>query len=318
MFDFLRNLTKSAEEKQQEAMTAYLDNALSPEARRQFEQQLAQNPALRADLEQQRIVRQLLSQLPPRQTPRNFTLDPALYGRPAKQPLVQYYPALRTATMLTAVLFFFAIGLGVFTSFGPASPMTVEVTRVVANTVTENVQVEGEPVEVTRVVVETVVETVIVEVTAAPEGEAAPAAGVAEVPPMEEEASEAAAEEPEATLAPSDPAEPAESAPLPLPSITPAPTVTQSTLPRPSATEESVRAVPTAEASIFAEQAPADSQAEGDTAVANAPTTPAITTEREDEALRPLPDPLLLVQMGLLLLLLILATITLYARWRYR
>jgi peptide/nickel transport system substrate-binding protein len=41
---------------------------------------------------------------------------------------------------------------------------TVEVTRVVENTVVETVTVEGEPVEVTRVVQETVVETVTVEV----------------------------------------------------------------------------------------------------------------------------------------------------------
>ena len=42
-------------------------------------------------------------------------------------------------------------------------PQTVEVTRVVTETITETIEVEGQPVEVTRVVTETVVETVEVE-----------------------------------------------------------------------------------------------------------------------------------------------------------
>ncbi|NJN54751.1 MAG: hypothetical protein HC804_08370 [Anaerolineae bacterium] len=112
MFDFLRNWTKSAEERQQEVISAYLDDALSSAERQRFEEQLAQDAALQAQVAHLRQTRQLLHQLPPRQVPRNFTLDPAVYGRPARQPLLTYYPALRAATVLTAVLFFLPSGWG--------------------------------------------------------------------------------------------------------------------------------------------------------------------------------------------------------------
>lgn len=111
MFDFWHNLTKSAEEKQQEALHAYLDNALSPRQRRQFEQQLAQDAGLRAELAQLQRLKQNLRRLPRQPVPRNFTLNPALYGRPRRQPLVQAYPALRFATVLTAFFFILALGI---------------------------------------------------------------------------------------------------------------------------------------------------------------------------------------------------------------
>ena len=50
MFDFLRNLTKSAEEKRQETVAAYLDGALNNRARLLFEQEMAQDAALQAKL----------------------------------------------------------------------------------------------------------------------------------------------------------------------------------------------------------------------------------------------------------------------------
>ena len=101
MFDFLRNLTKSAEEKRHEQITAYLDDSLSSADRTHFEAALEQDASLQAELEQERAVKQALGQLPQRRVPRNFTLDPALYGRPARQPLIQAYPVLRAATGLT-------------------------------------------------------------------------------------------------------------------------------------------------------------------------------------------------------------------------
>ena len=67
---------------------------------------------------------------------------------------------------ITAVLAVFLVA---------CQPQTVEVTRVVTETVTEVVEVEGEAVEVTRVVTEVVTETVEVEVPAeAPEEEMGP------------------------------------------------------------------------------------------------------------------------------------------------
>jgi hypothetical protein len=55
-----------------------------------------------------------MRQLPQRRIRRNFTLDPALYGRPQREPLVQAYPVLRTATALAAFLFIFVIAANLF------------------------------------------------------------------------------------------------------------------------------------------------------------------------------------------------------------
>lgn len=193
MLDFLRNLTKSAEEKKQEAVSAYLDGALTPAERQRFEQQLAQDPGLEAELEQQRRLQQTLRQLPSRPVPRSFTLDPARYGRPQPQPLVQLYPALRLATALTAVFLIAVVVLDLLTPAGAPSfsglaepaadtvSMAVEVTRVV----TEEIIVEGEPVEVTRVTEG----FVIVEEEAIAEAEE-PMAEEAEEPAEAESASE--------------------------------------------------------------------------------------------------------------------------------
>ncbi len=148
MFDFLRNVTKSAEEKQQEATAAYLDGMLSDRARLRFEQEMAQDAALRTQVEQLRLVKQSLRQLPQREVPRNFILDPAKQGRPARQPWVQAYPILRTATAMAAFFFIFAVAAGIFTNFGAGQPLNVAPAADVA--LSEAV----EEVEVTRVVTE--------------------------------------------------------------------------------------------------------------------------------------------------------------------
>lgn len=208
MFDFLRNLGKSDEEKIQEALTAYLDDALTPEERRRFEEQLAADEALRADLEAQRLVKANLGALPQVRAPRNFTLDPALYGRP--QPAGRLYPALRTATVLAAILFVVVLTLDLA---GTASPLR----QAGAPAASEVSQVASEPeadlgfvdeaasvVEVTRIVEE---EIVIEEAEEAVMEEAAEVELAAEAP-AEEVVEEAPALEDTDTFAPS-PAEPA-------------------------------------------------------------------------------------------------------------
>src|SRR5210317_1377019 len=97
MLDYLRNLTKSEEEKRQEALNAYLDGALTPKQRQKMDSDLAHDEALRVELEQIHLLKQQIHRLPQRRVRRNFTLDPALYGRPRREPLVQAYPVLRTA-----------------------------------------------------------------------------------------------------------------------------------------------------------------------------------------------------------------------------
>lgn len=114
MLDYIRNLTKSEDEKQQERLSAYLDGALTPEQQRQVESDLAQNDDQRSEFEQMSLLRQQMRQLPQRQVRRNFILDPALYGRPRREPLVQAYPALRTATALAAFFFIFALAANLF------------------------------------------------------------------------------------------------------------------------------------------------------------------------------------------------------------
>lgn len=115
MFDFLRNLTKTEEEKQQETLSAYLDDALTPREKEAFEAKLREDTILRASLEQQRLVKQNISQLPRVRAPRNFTLDPAAYGRPTPQTAFRLYPVLRAATVLAAILLISLFSLDIVT-----------------------------------------------------------------------------------------------------------------------------------------------------------------------------------------------------------
>ena len=124
MLDFVRNWGKSADEKRQERLNAYVDGALSPAARQQFEQELAQDAALRDAVAQLQQIKATLRALPPRPVPRNFMLDPALYGRPAGNPAGQWYPVLRAATALSALLFVVVLVLNLFLAGGGAPAMS--------------------------------------------------------------------------------------------------------------------------------------------------------------------------------------------------
>lgn len=110
MLDYLRNLTKSSAEKRQEQLQAYVSGALDSKARTQFEALLADDPILQAELSEYQELRSRFLQLPQRRVPRNFMLDPSLYARPEPQPLFQLVPAMRVATVLTAVFLVIAIG----------------------------------------------------------------------------------------------------------------------------------------------------------------------------------------------------------------
>jgi hypothetical protein len=116
MLNLLRNLRKSTVEKREERTTAFVDGALSAADRQLFEQEMAADPVLRAEVEQLQALKTALRQIPPRRVPRNFTLDPALVGRPQPAGLTPIYPAMRLATALTAFFFIFAIALSFFNS----------------------------------------------------------------------------------------------------------------------------------------------------------------------------------------------------------
>lgn len=249
MFEFWREWRKSAEEKRQERINAFLDDALSPAERQRFEEELAADAALQAEVARLRVLKQQLRQLPSRPVPRQFMLDPAKYGRPAPRPLFQFYPVLRTATILTGIFLVIAIGLSMFQSGAQlqgiafqAEPEMVEVTRIVTETVVE----EGEVVAEEDVVVEELAlgETAV-QATEAP----LPAPAVEMAPETAAEAVEEAevpAEAPAANLAIEEPAAAEDAAggvadgaletPSPMPTMTPLPTATPSELPRMTAT----------------------------------------------------------------------------------
>jgi hypothetical protein len=160
MFDFLRNLTKSAAEKRQEALHAYVDNALTPSQRQRFEQDLKQDAGLQAEVAYYRLLKAQVRQLPRRPAPRNFTLDPALYGRPQKQPLLHLYPALRVATTLTAFFFILALFVDLLAPGAPApsdrlsqSSGAAQVTAVIVEQAPDEEQAvaveEAKPTEIT-------------------------------------------------------------------------------------------------------------------------------------------------------------------------
>lgn len=114
MFDFFRDRESTAEDKNLEALYAYLDNTMPPAERERLENRLARETNLRAELEQLRVMKYQMRAMPRRRVPRSFTLDPATYARPKAQPLLQLYPVLRGATALTAFLLIFTLALGAF------------------------------------------------------------------------------------------------------------------------------------------------------------------------------------------------------------
>lgn len=323
MFDFLRNLTKSAEEKRQEAVAAYLDGALNDRERQRLEQEMAQDAALRAHIEQLLLIKQSLRRLPQREVPRNFMLDPAAYGRPARQPWVQAYPVLRTATALAAFFFIFAIAAGIFatttsggqTAMAPAADVAqdvaqIETTRVVTEIVTE--ATESLAFEADSAAEEEMAE-------AAPAAEAAPMVETFEEPMEEAETAEdtAESEAPTAEAVEAEAAPPEE--PVAVPQATaPAPTPTVSDSPRVASptplpdrdTEEMQTTDDTANGAVadMPELAVADETA--------AVETTAVLPE-EDVQNVTVDEPvnwLLWLQVGLGALLLLLVGLTFYAR----
>ena len=226
MFDFLRQFRQTAEEKRQEALSAYLDDALPPRQREAFERLLDEDAELRRELTAQRRIRQQMLRLPQRAVPRSFTLDPALYGPPRKERLAQAYPVLRAATALTAVFLLIILaanlwtgpGLGSADMVSMAEPMPaaaplfeaaemeqemVAETAVVEEVVTESLALEALPADASRVITE----EAELEVMAEAEPEMAAAGAMAE---------ESTESPPEAQFAP-----PADAFPAPFPTMPP-------------------------------------------------------------------------------------------------
>jgi hypothetical protein len=126
---------RSDDERRQEALNAYLDRSLPAAERQRLEEQLAADPDLRSELEQLRLVQQRLGALPRLQAPRNFTLDPAVYGRrPSPWPAPRLYQAMRAATVAVALFLVMLVGADVLGLAGrpAAAPSTATSAQEVA------------------------------------------------------------------------------------------------------------------------------------------------------------------------------------------
>jgi hypothetical protein len=86
-----------------ELLSAYLDGELTDREKELLEQRLARENALRAELDDLRDTVALVGDLPRLKAPRNFTLDPAVYGRPLRHRLFTLKSALQLSGALGAV-----------------------------------------------------------------------------------------------------------------------------------------------------------------------------------------------------------------------
>ena len=92
-----------------ELLSAYIDNRLSASERAQFDTRLAAEPALRAELDDLRRVVQAVRTMPRKPAPRSFALDPQRYA-PRQTFLTRIYPTLRLANAAVALVFVVVLG----------------------------------------------------------------------------------------------------------------------------------------------------------------------------------------------------------------
>ena len=90
-------------------LSAYLDHALSPNAKATLEARLAREPELKAALADLRVNRRLLRALPTVKPPRNFTLTPAQAEALHRPRGFSLFPALRLATAFAALTLAFVL-----------------------------------------------------------------------------------------------------------------------------------------------------------------------------------------------------------------
>ncbi len=162
MFDWIRNLSRSDEERQQARISAYLDDLMPASERQRFEAEMADDPALQQEALQQQAMLQAMRQMPSIKAPRNFTLTPEMVELPQRRAPWYRQPALQGGIALAAIML--VAGIVYMSSQANLSGDTVEtvaqnratsveVTRLVATTrelmqveVTRQVEVEGEAV----------------------------------------------------------------------------------------------------------------------------------------------------------------------------
>lgn len=105
-------MTTKISPREWEALSAYLDGALSFQERTRLEARLEENPDMRSALQDMRRTRAVLNSAPMLRAPRNFTLTPQMAGiRPGERPVSGAYPVLRLASLL-ATIFFLVVFVG--------------------------------------------------------------------------------------------------------------------------------------------------------------------------------------------------------------
>lgn len=105
-------------------LNAYLDEELSGEERADFEHRLARDTALQAELRAIRATKMLLGMAERQRVPRNFTLDPAQYAKPARPSLWERLGLTGIPTWATAgaalVAVALCVGVFILSDLGPS------------------------------------------------------------------------------------------------------------------------------------------------------------------------------------------------------
>jgi len=128
-------------ERQDELLSAYLDGELSAGERARLEAQLANDPALQAELDALRQTVALVHDLPQIPSPRNFILPQTIPSRPRPAPQARprrawAAPLLTAATAVASLLFVAVLsldlllpGMGGNLAFAPEPQMAAEAPR---------------------------------------------------------------------------------------------------------------------------------------------------------------------------------------------
>ena len=103
----------SLTQKDLEAISAYIDQALNQRERTRLEERFKREPELLAELNSMRRTRRILRSAPPMRAPRNFTLTPDMVGAAQSQPN-RLLPVTRFAFALASIFFVFTL-VGRFT-----------------------------------------------------------------------------------------------------------------------------------------------------------------------------------------------------------
>jgi hypothetical protein len=322
MFKAFKSQNQSSEERIDELLSAYLDGMLASDERVMLEARLRQEPALQKRLERLRLTVNALANLPVVEAPRNFILSPAMVAptRPApRRRRRRSWQVFGWATAVATLLFVLVFAGDVFVvAPGLRSEPTEFPVEEPSERVSRAAPASGEVLEQTEVVEEVVVtmevERVVVEIevisteAAQPEEEAPVemaqvAAAVVEETPTAERDEKAA----EAELPAGEDAYP----------VTATPTVV-TTSPGEGEAAEPRAAEPPATAAAeqvpMAVPAPADTM-QRETVAGALPSLTPIPADTE-EAAEGVPIWLRLVEIGLGLMVIGLATATLILRWR--